>query len=178
MKDLGELTWILGMQVIRNRKLRTLEINQTGYIEAVLKRFGMSDCKAIGTPAEGYLSRTINGGQDKKYMRMVGSLLYAAIVTRPDIAYAVQTLGRHLQATSEEHFVAAKRVMRYLQGTKHLGLKYCMGEVKLVGYADADWGSDKDTRRSTTGYLFKLGSSTISWGLQIAANSSFVYIGS
>lgn len=166
MKDLGELKWILGMEIIRDRSQRTLEMNQTGYINLVLKRFGMDECKSIGTPAEGYLARA-EGQANKEYMSMVGSLLYAAMITRPDISYAVQALGRHLQATGEEHFAAAKRVMRYLQGSKQLGIKYHQGEVKLVGYADADWASDKDTRRSTTGYLFKLGSSTISWGCRL-----------
>ena len=166
MKDLGELQWILGMEVKRNRELRTLEINQLNYINLVLKRFGMDDCKPIGTPAEGYLSRT-EGDASIEYMSMVGSLLYAAMVTRPDIAYAVQALGRHMQAVSEEHFKAAKRVLRYLQGTKHMGIKYSSGEMKLVGYSDSDWGSDKNTKRSTTGYIFALGAGTISWGCRL-----------
>ena len=101
---------------------------------------------------------------------MVGSLLYAAMVTRPDIAYAVQALGRHLQGTTDEHFVAAKRVLRYLKGTKELGLKYGTssgGKPIVVGYADADWASDKETRRSVTGYLFILNGAAISWSSKL-----------
>jgi len=162
MKDLGNLEWILGMQVIRDRKHRTLEINQTGYINLILKRFGMYDCNPIGTPSEGYLARA-EGTSSKEYMSIVGSLLYAAMVTRPDIAYAVQVLGRHMQSANDDHMAAAKKVLRYLQGTKSMGIMYRAGDTKLVGYADADWGSDKDTRLSTTAYIFQLGTRTISW---------------
>ena len=102
-------------------------------------------------------------------MCLVGSLLYAAMVTRPDIAYAVQALGRHLQNATEEHFNAGKRILRFLQGTKHLGLRYgsLENETTVVGYADADWASDKDTRRSVTAYLFKLGGAAVSWASKL-----------
>ena len=102
-------------------------------------------------------------------MSLVGSLLYAAMVTRPDIAYAVQALGRHLQSSTDEHFTAGKRVLRYLKGTKYLGLKFglCASEATIKGYADADWASDRDTRRSVTGYLFMLGGAAISWSSKL-----------
>ena len=143
MKDLGDLKRILGMEVKRDRKARTLEITQQTYIETMLKRFGLEDCKPIGLPAEGDLLRDPNADPDREYMCLVGSLLYAAMVTRPDIAYAVQVLGRHMQASNKMHFAAGKRVLRYLQGTKELGLKYGetrAGANKITGYADYDWG--------------------------------------
>lgn len=169
MKDLGNLSCILGMAVKRNRAARTLEMSQEVYIDTVLKRFGMTDCKPVGTPAEGTLSRSKDAGPSRDYMSLVGSLLYAAMVTRPDIAYAVQALGRHLQSSTDEHFTAAKRVLRYLKGTKDLGLKFglCASEATIKGYADADWASDKDTRRSVTGYLFMHGGAAISWSSKL-----------
>ena len=170
MKDLGALSSILGMKIMRDREARTLEITQTAYVEKVLERFQMDECKPVGTPAEGSLTRNKEAGPDREYMSLVGSLLYAAMVSRPDIAYAVQALGRHLQGTTDEHFVAAKRVLRYLQGTKELGLKYgamTAGKPIVMGYADADWASDKDTRRSVTGYLFMLNGSAISWASKL-----------
>lgn len=102
-------------------------------------------------------------------MCLVGSLLYAAMVTRPDIAYAVQVLGRHMQASNKEHFAAGKRILRYLKGTKDLGLKYgpIEGEFEIVGYADSDWASDKDTRRSVTAYVYTLGGAAISWSSRL-----------
>ena len=169
MKDLGALSYILGMEIKRDREVRTLEITQKAYVEKMLQRFGMEECKPVGTPAEGNLVRRKEAGPDREYMSMVGSLLYAAMVTRPDIAYAVQALGRHLQGSTNEHFAAAKRVLRYLKGTKELGLKYGMtaGKPIIVGFADADWASDKETRRSVTGYLFTLNGGAISWSSKL-----------
>ena len=165
MKDLGDLKRILGMEVKRDREARTLEITQQTYIETMLKRFGMEDCKPIGSPAEGVLLRDPNAGPDREYMCLIGSLIYAAIVSRPDIAYAVQALGRHMQAANDTHFAAAKRVLRYLQETKELGLKYAetRAGTKIFGYADSDWASDKDTRRSVTAYVYILGGAAVSW---------------
>ncbi|EWM20518.1 putative polyprotein [Nannochloropsis gaditana] len=103
-------------------------------------------------------------------MKLVGSLLYAALVTRPNIAFAVQSLRKHLQAASTEHWIAAKRVLRYLKGTREIGLKYTgntTGSFTLIGYADADYAGDKDNRRSTSGYTFTLSHgeivNTIDW---------------
>lgn len=169
MKDLGDLVWILGMEVHRDRLARTMRITQRAYINTLLKRFGMMECKPIGSPAEGDLLRDPSAKPDKEYMCLVGSLLYAAMITRPDIAYAVQAMGRHLQASNESHFAAGKRVLRYLQGTKELGLTYSSaGDGSIVeGYADSDWASDKDTRRSVTAYVYKLGGAAISWASRL-----------
>ena len=169
MKDLGDLSNILGLKVIRDRPARILEIHQEEYIDEVLQRFGMTDCKPVGTPAEGYLERCPNGEASRDYMSLVGSLLYAAMVTRPDIAFAVQALGRHLQSSSDAHWTAGKRILRYLKGTKDMGLVY--GEsahgITLKGFADADWATDKDTRRSVTGYVFELGGAAITWNSKL-----------
>ena len=174
MKDLGELKFILGVEVKRDRARRRIEITQEAYINQMLERFGMSKCKAVATPAEGVLSRISaeeGGIVDRNYMCVVGSLLYASMVTRPDITYAVQALGRHLQSSGAEHMVAAKRVLRYLQGTKNIGIVYQgradTTDVSLVGYSDSDWGGDKDTRRSTTGYLFMLDTGVVSWSSKL-----------
>ena len=169
MKDLGDLSWILGMEIQRDRSARTMRITQRAYINTLLKRFGMLECKPIGSPAEGDLLRDPSAKPSKDYMCLVGSLLYAAMITRPDIAYAVQALGRHMQASNETHFAAGKRILRYLQGTKDLGLTYtAVGNGTIIeGYADSDWASDKDTRRSVTAYVFKLGGAVISWASRL-----------
>jgi hypothetical protein len=172
MKSLGELQWILGMEIKRDRPKRSLEITQVTYINQMLERFGMIDCKPIATPAEGSLSR-IQGKSEvnTEYMSMVGSLLYASMVTRPDITFAVQALGRHLQSSGPEHLAAAKRVLRYLQKTKTIGIRFSGGDTnrnkELTGYTDSDWGGDIDTRRSTTAYLFKFGGGPISWSSRL-----------
>jgi len=88
MKDLGARRWMLGMEIIRDRASRTLEIKQVTYIDQIVARFGMSDCKSVATPAEGHLSRldTESGSADNKYQQTVGSLIYAAKTTRVDMS--------------------------------------------------------------------------------------------
>lgn len=116
MKDLGQLKWILGVEARRNREARTLEMVQIAYVDQMLERFGMmQECKALSTPAEGVLMRgkpEAVAKANQEYMSMVGSLLYGAMMTRPDTAYAVQAMGRHMQASGPEHVTTAKRVMR------------------------------------------------------------------
>jgi hypothetical protein len=104
MKDLNELDWILGMAIKRDQEKRVMEISQTAYIDMVLNKFGMADCKPVLTPMQGTLTKTNDKEikPDSEYMKLVGSLLYAALVTRPDIAFAVQSLGKHLQGPNEE----------------------------------------------------------------------------
>jgi transposase InsO family protein len=168
MKDLEELSWILGMEVRRDRGKGVLEINQTAYIDQMMQRFGMADCKPVPTPMCQQLTKLDPDGlePDKEYMRAVGSLLYASIVTRPDISFAVQSLARHLQASGEEHWMAVKRLLRYLKGTRELSIQYhadAEDPLKLKVYSDSDWGGDLYTRRSTTGYLTIMAGGPVSW---------------
>ena len=170
MKDLGMLRWILGMEIKRDRARRTLELSQEAYINSVLTRFGMENSKPVATPAEGVLRRLADGGPDHEFMQLVGSVLYLAMISRPDIAFAVQNLGRHMQRVGPDHWVAAKRLLRYLNGTRHLGIRFS-GNVpdadKLVGYCDADWAGDVDTRRSTTAHVFMLAGACVSWASKL-----------
>ena len=171
MKDLGALKWILGMEVRRNRHKRMLEISQTAYIERMLEKFGMNNANPVGTPAEGYLMRDPEGDPNPEYMSMVGSLLYAVMVTRLDMAFSVQRLGRHLQASGPEHLVAAKRALRYLVGTTTLGIRYTgtggASDIIPVCFCDADYGEDRDTRRSTTAYVVMIAGGAVSWGSRL-----------
>jgi hypothetical protein len=108
-------------------------------------------------------------------MSLVGSLLYAAVWTRPDLGFAVQSLTRHFNAVGPEHLAAAKRVLRYVQGTLDLSIRYGGdGESEVVhrgaeleGYCDSDWAGDRDTRRSTTAYVFMLNGGVVSWNSRL-----------
>ena len=99
------------------------------------------------------------------YPQIVGSLLYAAVITRPDIAHTVSVLSRYLAKWSDSHYHAAKHLLRYIRGTSDLCLVMdgTAGSRILQGYADADWGGDSDTQRSTTGYIFQVYGSTACW---------------
>ena len=95
---------------------------------------------------------------------MVGSLLYAATATRPDIAQAVGAVSKFNSCPTEAHLTAVKRILRYLKGTINLGLMYNKSaDQKLFGFSDADWAGDIDSRHSTTRNLFIMSGAAISW---------------
>ena len=177
MKDLGAANFILGMQITRDRQSCKLWLWQRKYIEEVLKKFNMVDCKPVKTPMT--LGVKLSTDQCPKseedaeemthvpYASAVGSLMYAMVCTRPDIAQAVGVLSRFMSNPGKEHWSAVKRVLRYLRGTSDLSL--CYGgmatgdELDVIGFVDADWGGDLDSRRSTSGYVFSLFGAAVCW---------------
>jgi len=105
--------------------------------------------------------KPLMGALIKTDQELVGSLLYLATGTRPDISVAVGQLTRHVSASAMEHLAAAKTVLRYLKGTASLGLTYGSAAA-MGGYSDADYAGDLDTRRSTTGYVFTFNGAAVS----------------
>lgn len=107
-------------------------------------------------------------GDSKKskypYRELVGSLMYLAVATYPDISYAVGNISRYMEKPTIVHEQAAKRILKYLKGTCSYGIFYSSdGTYQMNGYSDADYAGDIETRRSTSGYVFLYGSGTISW---------------
>ena len=173
MSDLGELHFFLGVQIERNRAARTLTMHQRSYIEGVLSRFGMEECKPLATPLD-VKAILVKPSQEEleefsqemdgvPYKAAVGSLMYAMVATRADLAFAVSVVSQFMASPAPMHWMAVKRIMRYLKGT--LDVKLCLGgtNMSLYGYCDADWGGDLTTRKSTTGYVFFVGDGAISW---------------
>lgn len=111
--------------------------------------------------------------QQFPYCQLIGSLNYLSVCTRPDIAYAVSKLARHMAQPTTVHWQAAKTVVRYLLSTTDYGVIYGVSSSSassssntgtgLIGFCDADYAGDLDTRRSTTGYVFMLNGGAISW---------------
>jgi hypothetical protein len=172
IKDLGDMKYCLGIEINRNRSKKIITMSQLGYINKIAEKFGLQDCKPIYTPAD-YNSQLSKRDPDDtrpiegKYRALVGSIMYAMVCTRPDIANSVGTVAKYCENPSEEHWVAAKRILRYLVTTKNMQLVFGgKGSAELIGYADSNWAADIDTRRSTTGYVFMLNSSLISWKSQ------------
>ena len=98
-----------------------------------------------------------------KYQSAIGSLLYLSTRSRPDIAFAVGKAARYCSQPYNSHWSAVKRVLRYLKGTTYLGLLYRPDELNLTGYSDADWAGDTEDRKSTSGYVFMMSGSAVSW---------------
>jgi hypothetical protein len=102
------------------------------------------------------------------YVSAVGSLMYAMVCTRSDIAHAMGVLSMYMSKPGKEHWIAVKRVFRYLRGTASYGLCYegrprLDRVVDIQGFVDADWVGDLDRRRSTSEYVFNLFGGAISW---------------
>ena len=169
MDDRGEIHYILGMSVRRDRANRVLTIDQSCYLQNVLIRFGMENCKSMATPVDAdakfvSLPKNEEAVDVTLYQAVIGSLNYAAICTRPDLSTAVGILSKFMQCPGNEHWVGVKRVLRYVRGTLNYGLVYRHSEVfQLEAYSDSDWAGCKDSRKSTSGLVCRLGNCTISW---------------
>jgi hypothetical protein len=169
LKDLGEVSFHLGMEVTRDRAARTLRLTQTKYATALVERFGMQQARTATVPMGVASCLTKEGGTPldpatRRYAELVGALLYLATCTRPDISYAVGVLSRFMGAPTKEHWTAALTVVRYISGTLGMGLQFGGApSLSIVGFADADYAGDLDSRRSTTGFVFMLNGAAVSW---------------
>lgn len=166
MKDMGELHYCLGISI--KRQDDKLFVTQEQYINKILKKYNLDNANPTSTPMDVNVKLEKDDGHSKPvdsglYQSMIGSLLYAAIATRPDIAYAVGALARFNSAPNEAHLTAVKRVFRYLKGTANLHLQYRKTDLNITGYSDADWASNPDDRHSTTGNIFLMSEGSISW---------------
>jgi hypothetical protein len=160
LKTLGNVRFILGIEVEYAQQAKKLKISQGACIDRMVIKFNQVGAKSVNNPSvEGQVMLKCMEKdpkmENRPYRSLVGSLLYVATGTRPDIAFAVGRLSRHLENPSEEHWNAAIRVLRYLKSTATHGICYRskQGDLKMNAFSDADWGSDKDNRRSTSGVM-------------------------
>ena len=170
MTDQGKVHHILGMVVKRDRAKKTLTESQRKFFKGILRKYRMEDFKAVATPVEPgrkfiKLSEDETPVNVQMYQQIIGSLTYAAISTRPDIAAAVNMLSKFMTKPGKEHMEGVKRILRYMKGTVDYGLVYCALDNKCIlsGYSDSDWAGDVDNRHSTFGYVFQVYGNTISW---------------
>ena len=172
--DLGECKFVLGLSVKRGSDW--LSLNQRQYILDMLQDYDMMACNVVTTPlVQGQKMAQCKGSSAElkcvecgivditTYRSLIGSLMFLAVSTRPDIAFAVSMLSRHNCNPHPEHFVAAKRVLRYLRGTLDDGIVFRKSNQPLTGYADADWANDPVDRRSYTGFVFMLANGPVAW---------------
>ena len=169
MDDRGEVHYILGMTVKRDRINHITTIDQKFYLQNVLVRFGMENSKPMSTPVDPD-TKFVSLSEDEKsfdvtlFQAVIGSLNYAAICTRPDLSTAVGMLSKFMQRPGKEHWVGIKRVLRYVQGTINYGLVFRRSDdFRLQGFSDSDWAGCAETRKSTSGLVCRLGNCTVSW---------------
>lgn len=169
IKDLGLAEYCLGLEI--NQREDFVMVTQTRYILDILEKYGMKQCNPVMTPAELHiksLERSAEEAKDKNwpYRELIGALMYLVVGTRPDLANTVSKLAQFSNEPNQQHWAAAQWVLRYLAGTKDLGLVYTKTDEPLFGYADADWGGCMTDRHSFTGYVFFLGGAAVTWKSQ------------
>jgi hypothetical protein len=174
MVDFGRAQVILGIRITHDLKHRVLKINQESYVRETLAKFNMTKCTGVTTP----MSKGTDLGReqcpktpeeraamaDKPYSSLLGRLMYLMVSTRPDLASAVQILSRFMSNPGESHWRALKRLLQYLKYTANHGITYRGDqEIQPVGFSDADFAGCKDSRKSTSGYVFMMGGGAVSW---------------
>jgi hypothetical protein len=181
MSDLGQAKRFLGLEIKYHPEGpgQGIYLGQTSYIEDLIARFGLSECRTVSTPMDYHVDLTAPTPEGEipsqladqgLYLSIVGSLMYLAMGTRPDIAFAVAALSRHNSRPTELHLTAAKRILRYLRLTSHLGLLYRSSQAGFAGdttpihgFTDSDWAEDKTDRKSQGAYIFRHRGTAISW---------------
>jgi len=170
---LGAAKQILGMRISRDRSAGTLNLSQEQYIEKVLPKFKMNDAKPRTTPLANHIK--LSKGQSPKtieerehmasvpYASAVESLMYAMVCTRPVITHAVGVVSKYMANLGKEHWEAVKWLLRYLRGTSNTSLCYGNGKVVLQGFVDADLSGDVDSSKSTSGYIYTIDETAVSW---------------
>ena len=163
MSDMGLLHYFLVIEVYQEED--EVFICQKRYDEHILKMFGMASCNPVSTPL--VVNEKLKDGRkmvDETHFRsLVGNLLYLT-TTRLDIMFVASLLSRFMHYPSHLHIGATKRVLRYLQGTVKLEIKYFKNiKMKLIGRCDSDWGGCVDDMKNRLGFAFFLGLGVISW---------------
>lgn len=181
MKDLGEMTKMLGLQV--ERVPAGVFIHQSQYLQETLEWAKMDDCNPsavplvpqahLGTPDPD--SKPVDTKTQTRYRQLLGKLSFAATGARPDIAFTISNLAQYQQNPTSKQWGALKGVLRYIKGTKAHGLLYRRAGPVLEAYADATWADDRADRQSWSGWIYCFAGAAITWKSQkqtTVANSS------
>ncbi|XP_019170539.1 PREDICTED: uncharacterized protein LOC109166104 [Ipomoea nil] len=164
VRDLGKPGFFLGIETIHTSA--GMILSQRRYMNDLLNRAGMTDCKPLATPASTTQAVTPSDelfDNPTQYRRIVGALQYLTI-TRPDLSYAVNRLCQFMHSPTVDHWAMVKRVLRYVKGTMDYGLRLSAStSTSVQAYSDSDWAGCPVDRKSTSGYAVFLGTNLISW---------------
>jgi hypothetical protein len=167
MTETGTANWALGIHLIDTNT--GVILSQEAYLKRVLIKYGFDESRPVATPIDNNVHLQ-KGTETEKiddptiYQSIIGSLMYAVIGTRPDLAYTVTTFSQFSSCPTKAHLAAVHRVLRYLKTTLDWSLFYAKTPpTALIGFSDASYASDIDDRRSFTGHCFMLGKALIFW---------------
>uniref|UniRef100_A0A5S6QN45 Reverse transcriptase Ty1/copia-type domain-containing protein n=1 Tax=Trichuris muris TaxID=70415 RepID=A0A5S6QN45_TRIMR len=165
-KFLGQVSHLLGVKFSHSVN-GSVTLSQEVYIERLLRRFRMEDATCVATPMEVKANfqddTTCEDFKNLPFRELIGGLLYLSQRTRPDIAFSVGKLSQHCANYTRKHWNGAKRILRYFKATKKAGITYQRRIVPLTAFADADWASSNEDRKSVTGYVIFLCGAPIAW---------------
>lgn len=166
--DKGEAKYFLSLEIERQGELGEISINQKSQIQKLLKNYSMENCRPVSTPLDPKYQVKCENNDCKladqvQYQSLIGSLMYIAIHTRPDILHSVSKLSQMNNKPHSEHMNAAKRVLKYLHATQAMSLHYKRTGEPINCFADADWGGDTRDRKSYTGYAFIMAGAVVSY---------------
>lgn len=167
----NEINTYLGLQIERLAD-GSIFLHQEAYTKKILQRFRMENANAVAMPADQNHQLCVeahkSGYKEKSefpYRQAVESLMYLSVGTRPDITFAVNKVSQYLEKPNKIHWNAVKRIFKYLKGTTKYGIHYLTQQNNHIKpFSDADYAGDTETRKSTTGFVLKLGDSAIAWG--------------
>ena len=167
-RDLGPVTSFLGISITRDRVNRSLSMGQQHYTKELLANFKMDGCKPKSVPMDPGLRLSVNDGKplsltNCNYGSLIGSLMYLAVSTRPDIAYSVGALARFMSRPTTVSMAAAKGLLRYLAGTSGYQLTFSGSSNSLAIYTDSDYAACPDTRKSVSGFVITLNGGAVDW---------------
>lgn len=175
---LAEATNFVSLQIGRNREQQTISIHQRTYIEEIINKFGLKDSTSISTPGDSHTKLRKNMSQFQQgckeldvenvpYKEAVGCLMFVVTTSRSDIAFSVSKISQFMDDSEPTHWNAVKRIIRYLKSTSNLKITFNRIKAEkgliLTRFCDADYAGDLDSRKSTSGYMFLLNGSPITW---------------
>jgi hypothetical protein len=174
LHDVGEPKVFCGLEIQRNREEGWLKVSQENFTKELTQRWLPAGACTRNIPAYQGIKLQREGmalSEEKavEYREIVGSLLWLATRTRPEISFIVGVLSRFFSAPTTEHMQVALDVLRYLKGCSSLGLVYCKDSAELTGYSDADWAGDSESAKSVTGFCFLLHGAVVSWLAKLQA---------
>jgi len=174
--NLGPAHQFLGFEIHHDDIGTGISLGRKSSITAILRRFGMEHTHDVSTPIDPNVKLDLAEDRGEKelnditdYQAVVGSLMYAALTTQPDISYTVAALSRYNSRPFTSHMTAAKRVLQYLKSTADFRLHFNSNGIgidisnSLVGYSDSDWANDSADHQSQGGHVFPASNGAISW---------------